>query len=71
MSSETDFDNYIAEVTNYLAGRISADLGTPLADSLDFLLGTEFYLALTDRTCSCHQLPLEEMVIAAESEYRL
>jgi hypothetical protein len=68
MFSDEYFDNYIANITNYISTRVSEDYGLSIAQSINLLVGSETYLKLTDITDKYYQLPLQDMVELFEQE---
>jgi hypothetical protein len=53
-------DNYLVRLSAYLASRLSQELGTDVAESMNMVIGSDLYRMLTDQKHHHYRMSLEE-----------
>jgi hypothetical protein len=53
-------DNYLVRLSAHLASRLSQELGTSVAESMNMIIGSDLYRMLTDPKRHHYRMSLEE-----------
>jgi hypothetical protein len=53
-------DNYLVRLSAHLASRLSQELGTDVAESMNMVIGSNLYRMLTDQKHHHYRMSLEE-----------